>query len=771
MNKIFQNYLSLIMICLFAISAVVNAQKAPDYTSGKQRLEAYEQRKKMSEQSVLGQIEHTNIGPTVMSGRVVDLAVNPDDPTHFYVAYASGGLWYTNSNGTTMTPVFDNQAVMTIGDIAVDWGSEEHTIWLGTGENNSSRSSYAGVGMYKSEDSGKTWSYIGLPESHHIGRIVLHPADKNIAWVGVLGHLYSSNKERGVYKTTDGGNTWEQTLFVNNETGIIDLVMAPDNNEVLYAAAWERSRRAWNFVEGGSSSGIYKSTDGGENWTLISTKDSGFPMGEGVGRIGLDIHPNGTLYAALDNQFRKEKEEEDDKDALTKDDLRNMSKSAFLALGEDKIEDYLQENGFPRKYNTKKVIGMVKAGTILPKALVEYTEDANRLLFDTPVIGIEVYRSDDGGQTWTKTHDEDIKNIYNSYGYYFGQIRVAPTDANTVYIMGVPIMRSDDGGKTFKNVNGDNVHADHHALWVNPKRAGHIINGNDGGVNISYDSGESWFKCNNPSVGQFYAINVDEAEPYNVYGGLQDNGVWVGPSTYEPSTRWHNTGDYPYDMLLGGDGMKVMIDNRGNNTVYTGFQFGFYFRVDKTTGQRTRIKPQHDLGERPLRFNWQTPIWLSKHNQDILYLGSNKLHRSMNQGDDWTNISSDLTQGGRKGDVPFGTLSTLSESDFKFGLIYTGSDDGYIHVSKDGGTTWERISDKLPQNLWVSRVEASHHKEGRVYATLNGYRWDDCRPYLFVSNNYGKTWKNLGRTLPHEPINIVREDPENENIIYVGTDH
>lgn len=754
------------------------AQQPPrdyhEYTRAEQRLEGFEKRKELIKNSVVNEIKFRNVGPTVMSGRVTDIDANPADPSHFYVAYASGGLWYTESNGTDFKPLFDNEAVMTLGDIAVNW--KDNIIWVGTGENNSSRSSYSGVGMYKSTDSGKTWQHIGLEETHHIGRIILHPTDPNTVWVAALGHLYSSNTERGIYKTTDGGKTWKQTLEKGSQTGAIDLIIDPTDPNILYTSAWERSRNSWDFQESGATSGIYKSTDGGNSWKLLTTEKSGFPTGEGVGRIGLAQYKKDgkdILYAILDNQDRREEKEKDkeEKEDLTKDQLRAMSKDDFLKLEKKAIKGFLSDNGFPKKYDSDKIIEMVKNDEIKPIALVEYLEDANSQLFDTPVKGLEIYQSTDGGKTWKRTHKDYIDNVFNSYGYYFGQIRVSPHNPKKLYIMGVPILRSDDGGANWEDINGDNVHVDHHALWLNPNRDKHIINGNDGGVNISYDDGKTWVKCNSPAVGQFYTVNYDMEKPYNIYGGFQDNGVWVGPSTYQAGTSWHSTGEYPYRGLLGGDGMQVSIDTRNNNIIYTGFQFGYYYRINKKTGARKYIRPQHELGERPLRFNWQSPIHLSKHNQDILYFGANKVFRSLNKGEDLKAISGDLTKGGKKGDVPFGTLSTIHESDLKFGLLYVGSDDGLVHVSKDGGNNWENISNGLPEGYWVSRVQASMHDEATVYVTLNGYRWDDFGAFLYVSKDYGQTWKQLGHLLPHEPINVVREDPKNPNILYIGTDH
>ncbi|HUM46184.1 MAG TPA: hypothetical protein PLD84_04600, partial [Chitinophagales bacterium] len=311
----------------------------------------------------------------------------------------------------------------------------------------------------------------------------------------------------------------------------------------------------------------------------------------------------------------------------------------------------------------------------------------------------------------------------------------------------------------------------HHALWIDPNKNGHLINGNDGGVNISYDDGKTWMKCNNPAVGQFYSVNYDMEKPYNVYGGLQDNGVWYGSSATSNSNEWHQSGIYPFKEILSGDGMQVAVDTRGGSNVYTGFQFGNYFRVSTATGNTKYITPQHELGERPYRWNWQSPIQLSAHNQDIVYFGANKLFRSLNNGNDFKPISPDLTKGGRKGDVPYGTLTSIHESSLKFGLIYTGSDDGLMYVTKDGGNNWIKIADKLPQDLWVSRIQSSAFKESRVYASLNGYRWDDFNPYLYSSEDYGATWTRIGNDLPLEPINVVKEDPVNENILYVGTDN
>lgn len=723
-----------------------------------------------AQESIVQNVTFTSIGPSIMSGRVVDLDVNPQKPTEFYVAYASGGLWYTNNNGTSFTPIMDNSPTQNIGDIAVDW--ENGTIWVGTGENNSSRSSYSGIGILKSNDKGKTWQNVGLTDSHHIGRILINPNNPDEVVIGVIGHLYTPNAERGIFKTTDGGKTWKNTLFINEDTGIIDVVSVKGNEKIMFAAAWERERKAWNFKGSGENSAIYKSVDGGSSWVKIANKESGFPTGIGVGRIGLAVFDENTIYALLDNQFRREKEKDKKKasDKLNKEDFKKMDKTTFLKLEDKKLKEYLKSNNFPKKYSAKSVKKLVKSNEVKPIDLATYLENANSNLFDTPVKGAEVYLSKDGGKTWKKTHDKYVDDLYYSYGYYFGEIRVHPKNKEKIYILGVPLLSSIDGGRTFKSIGKENVHADHQALWINPNLEGHLINGNDGGVNITYDDGENWIKNNQPSVGQFYTVNTNDKKNYTVYGGLQDNGVWKGPGNNVVNKSWHQYGQYPFESIMGGDGMHVEIDNRNDSIIYTGFQFGNYFKINTKANKSKYIQPKHDLGETPLRFNWQTPILLSKHNQDILYLGSNKLHRSMKRGEYFVTISGDLTQGDKKGNVPYGTLTSISESPFQFGLLYVGSDDGKIHVTKNGGAEWVDISKNLPQNLWVSRVIASQYKKERVFITLNGYRNDDFKAYVFVSDDYGNSWKDISNNLPKSSINVIKEDPKDENILYLGND-
>ena len=756
-----------IIFLLLLASTMSFAQ--PQASDSSKLIDAYQQKEELTKSSRVKNIHFRNIGPTIMSGRVVALEVNPNDPTKFYVAYASGGVWYTDNNGTSFRSISEDWPTQNIGEITMDWNNE--ILWVGTGENNSSRSSYSGIGILKTDPNGSNWVNVGLTDSHHIGKILINPTNKDHAIVGVTGHLYSKNKNRGVYVTKDGGSTWKKTLFIDDGTGIIDMAYTPNSFNIMYATAWEKDRKAWNFNEGGKGSAIYKSIDAGETWDNISKEDSGFPVGDGVGRIGIAVFDENIIYAVLDNQFFRTINSKENDEGLSRDSFKNMSINEFNKISDKDLKSFLRSNRFPSKYTVEKIKSDIDDKKISPSDLYKYLVDANSELFNTPIIGAEVYRSNNGGKNWTKTHETFLDGVYNTYGYYFGKIHVDPSNSDKIYTYGVPIITSDDGGKSFYRIGKENVHADHHDLWINPNRPGHLINGNDGGVNITYDDGENWIKNNSTEVGQFYAINVDYEKPYNVYGGLQDNGVWKGPHNSIENKRWNMNGKYPWEMIMGGDGMEVQIDNRDSNTVYTGFQFGFYYRLELDSGKRKSIKPVHELGESPYRFNWQTPILLSPHNQDIVYFGTNHFHKSNDKGDSWDLTSKDLTNGGKKGNVPYGTITTIAESPLVKDLLYVGSDDGLIHVSKNGGETWKNISKNLPQDMWVSKVYASSHNEKVIYASLNGYRWDNFSPYLYKSENYGKTWTSLSSNLPDSPINVVIEDNINQNILYVGNDH
>jgi photosystem II stability/assembly factor-like uncharacterized protein len=756
------------LFCTLFVQAQIKA------TSAQERLKSIDQRKQLLSRSTLNETGFRNIGPSVMSGRVVDIEVNPQDPTEFYVAYASGGLWQTKNNGQSFTSIFDSVDVLTIGDIAVNWQNRQ--IWVGTGEVNSSRSTYAGLGVYRSSNNGKSWEYLGLPESHHIGKIQLSAKDPNTAWVAVLGHLYSESKERGIYKTTDAGKTWNQTLAIDANTGAIDVDIDPSNEQNLYAAMWYRTRTASNFEESGKTSGIYKSTDGGDKWTLISTPTSGFPSGDGVGRIGLAVYPKNPsiVYAIVDNNFQQPDtamQKAADTTRYVLRDFKALTVDQFLALDDKKLNAFLKfpRNGIPTKYSAENLKQDVKTGKLALNCIWDYLYDANTALFETPIYGAQVYRSDNAGLSWVKTHVKPIE-LYSTYGYYFGKVFVSPSNPDKIAITGVSVLLSTDGGKTFSSIGKENVHADHHFVWMNGARDSHMIIGNDGGCNITYDNGAHWFKANTPAVGQFYNIAIDMAKPYNVYGGLQDNGTWFGSSATKENYDWYDGGHNPYTMIGGGDGMQVQVDWRDNKTVYSGSQFGAYSRQNLVTKERKSVRPTRDLGEPAVRYNWQSPILLSRHNQDVFYFGSNKFHRSMSKGDSLVTLSNDLTTNPVQGDVPFGTTTTISESPIRFGLIYVGTDDGNVQVSKDGGNSFTMISQKLPKGLYVSRVIASKYNVARVFVTLNGYRNDHFNAYVYQSDDYGTTWKQIMKDLPSEPVNVIKEDAVSEQVLYVGTD-
>ncbi|NNF51994.1 MAG: glycosyl hydrolase [Gammaproteobacteria bacterium] len=723
---------------------------------------AWERHKALEEETLFHGLEWRNIGPVVQGGRVVDIASVPGSPYSFYVAYASGGLWKTTNNGVTFEPVFDTQASIIMGAIAVD-PENPQTVWAGTGENNSSRSSYGGMGVFRSDDGGASWRNVGLRESNRIGRIVIDPRDSKRVLVASLGKLYTPGGERGIYLTEDGGESWQQVLAGDAVTGFVDLAITPAKPDVMYAAAWERSRTPWNFVEGGTGSGVWKSTDAGKSWIRLG---NGLPSGEHVGRIGLAVstsHPD-TLYASVDNQQELPQEQWDLGDSpLSAKRLKMMGKEEFLSQDPEEIELFIRSNDLDTDLDAEKLIAMIKSDELSIRDLVDELDDANANLFNTDIKGIEVYRSDDGGQSWRKTHDQVLREVVYTYGYYFGEIRVAPDNPDRVFLLGVPLLRSDDGGKSWSGIMGNDMHADLQAMWIDPAYPERVIAGNDGGLDVSYDGGETWLKMDAQPVGQFYTVAVDMADPYNVYGGLQDNGTYRGSS----KNRWQDGPSWA--RVNGGDGMYVAIDPRDNKTVYTGFQFGYYTRID-ASGKRHTVRPRDKLGEPALRYNWNTPVVLSTHNPDIVYFGANKLYRSMDKGETWAAISDDLSRSEKRGDVPYATITSISESRLEFGLVWAGTDDGQIQVSDNGGGSWRDVARSIPSNRWVSRVEASGHARNRAYLSLNGYRNDDQRAYVYATDDLGRSWRNISEGLPSEPVNVVREDPVNEDLLYVGTD-
>ncbi|MDE1898367.1 MAG: hypothetical protein KGH73_04875 [Xanthomonadaceae bacterium] len=733
---------------------------APAATAA-QREAAWQAHRTLAADSPFRAMHWRSIGPTSQGGRVVAIAGVPGQPDTFYVAYATGGVWKTTDNGQHFVPLTDHLPTTATGAIAVD---PEHpdTLWVGTGEANSSRSSFGGVGLFRSDDGGKTFRAMGLASSDRIARIVVDPKDSNTVYVAALGKLYSTGGERGVYRSRDGGRTWQRVLAGSTPwTGAIDLAMDPRNPNVLYAALWDRERSAWNFRGDGPGSGIWKSTDGGDHWVRLT---DGFPVGADVGRIGLAIAPSqpDVVYASVDNWATLPPDERDlGGSPLSPQRLQTMTKAEFLRQSPQAIEAFIRNNDLDTALTAKALIADVKSGKVTLVQLRDKLRDANADLFATDIRGLEVYRSDDAGAHWTRANEKPLRDVDYTYGYYFGQIRVAPDNANRVYAEGLPLITSGDGGKTWHGLNAPNVHVDYHELVIDPADPQRMIVGNDGGLAITYDGGTHWTNLNHQAVGQFYSVAYDFAKPFNVYGGLQDNGAMMGSSATDLAV-----GD-DWKSIGGGDGMYVQVDPHDNKRVYTGYQFGWYQRSGPHGVHEVRPRPP--LAAPPLRYNWTTPIELSPHNADVVYFGSNRLYRSLDRGDTWQAISPDLTTSAKRGNVPYATITTLAESPAKFGVVWVGTDDGNVWVTPDGGATWNHVDAGLPQR-WVSRVEPSHVDPERAYVALNGYRDDDITPYLYRTDDLGRHWTDIARGLPAEAIHVVREDPVNPDVIYVGTD-
>jgi len=688
----------------------IDTRKRIFSTDPQKRLAWYEQHVAMKETSLFKQLEWRFIGPEIMSGRLTDVAVPPGTHHTILIAAASGGVWRSTNEGTTWEPIFEHAPSTSIGDIAVDPLHPE-VIWVGTGEANIFRSSMAGCGIYKSIDNGETWQHMGLAGTHTIPRIVIHPKNPDIVYVAASGHEWTNNKDRGIYQTTDGGKTWKKILYINESTGAIDLVMDPSDPQTLYASMWNRVRKKWSDPKPGENDAIYKTIDGGQTW---SKKIEGLPPLDKIGRIGLDVarsNPN-VLYALMDNHHpsREPKEGEED------------------SYGRERAE---------------------------------------------PIIkGAEVYRSDDKGETWRKVSESsrEMERLFATYGWVFGQICVDPNDENTVYIMGVPLYKSTDGGKTFFELDYPGLHADHHAMWIDPDNSNYILSGNDGGLNISYDGGETWKNLLQPGAVQFYNVAVDMHEPFRVYGSIQDNGCYRGPVTYRPgkSDKWE------WEGIPGGEASYLAVDPENPNILYNESFYGRIRRSEFKDGEwdTKQITPKTEEGEPELRGQWLAPFILSSHNSSIVYHGMQYVFRSMNQGETWDKISPDLTYNDpdKQGDISFQTITSLSESPLCFGLLYAGTDDGKVHVTQNGGRTWKKIMKKLPYQKWVSRIVASRYDEATVYLTQNGKRDDDFQVYVFKSTNYGEKWLDISANIPCGPVNVIHEDPKNKDVLYVGTD-
>ena len=755
-----------LFVCLALGVSLGQAQAARPKSEGPTpaavRAAAWQQHQRMEQESLARALRWRSIGPTVQGGRVVDVEMVPGQPASFYVAYASGGVWKTVNHGGSFEPLTDKLFNTVVGDVAVDPRAPD-TLWVGTGEPNAARSNYGGHGVYLSRDGGKTFEHKGLADTDRIARVRVDPRDSRRVFVAAAGKLYSTGGGRGVYLTEDGGSSWKQVLKGEGEwSGASDLVMHPTDPDTLYAALWERKRTPWQFTESGAGSALYRSRDGGRTWTKLTQ----FPSGKEVGRIGLAVSPArpDTVVASVDlwRPVPPELRHAGDR-PLSPKRLKTMSREEFLRQDPDELEAFVRAADLPAEVDGAKLLAGVKEGSITLDSLRERLSDANAALFEADIWGLTIWRSDDAGTNWRQTHERPIRNVSYTYGYYFGTVALDPGNADRVYAMGVPLVVSEDGGKSWSGyANHRDVHVDHHALWIDPANPQRLLLGNDGGVDISYDRGLTWRKLDAQPVGQFYTLQVDMAEPYNVYGGLQDNGTLKGSSR----TRWELGQDWSF--LSGGDGAFVAVDGEGKHT-YTGYQFGNSMRLD-ADGKRHEVRPRSPLSEAPLRYNWMSPLMVSPHNPQVVYFAANRLFRSFDKAKSFQPISPDLSRSKARGNVPFGTITSLSESRLRFGQLAAGTDDGQVHVTRDGGLSWQDVGDGLPLDRWVSRVEWSQHVEGRLYLSLNGYRQDDDRAYLYASEDFGRNWRAIGAGLPAEALNVVREDPVNADLLYVGSD-
>ena len=644
-----------------------------------------------------------NIGPAGMSGRVTSIDVQLSNPDVMYVGTASGGLWKSTSGGINWEPIFDKESTGSIGAVTIQQ-SNPSVIWVGTGEGNPRNSLNGGYGVYKSLDGGKSWKSMGLEKTRHIHRIVIDPTDPNTVYVGAIGAPWGIHPERGVFKTTDGGKTWKKILFVNNKTGVADMVMDPTNPNKIIVAMWEHKRDPWFFKSGGEGSGLYMTHDGGENWKKI-TEDDGFPKGE-LGRIGIAI-----------------------------------------------------------AHNKPNVV----------YALVEAKKNA-------------LYKSEDGGFKWKKVND---KNDIGNRPFYYSDIFVDPQNENRVYSVFTYVNVSEDGGKNFKELMpaygvSNGVHPDHHAWWIHPENGQFMIDGNDGGMNITKDGGKNWRFIGNLPVAQFYHISVDNEFPYNVYGGMQDNGSWRGPAYVWRAQGIRNS---YWQEIAFGDGFDVVPDKDNSQFGYAMSQQGFVSRYDWKTGNNYIVRPTPPDAETKLRFNWNAGIGQDPFDNSTVYFGSQFVHKSIDKGQTWQVISPDLTtndpekqkqseSGGLTMDATGAenhcTILVIEPSPIEKGMLWVGTDDGRVHITQNSGQTWNEVTSNikgLPKGSWIPQIKASLKNKGEALLIANDYRRFNYEPYAYRTKDYGKTWTRIvdASDVKSYTLSII-EDPENPNLIFLGTD-
>ena len=647
----------------------------------------------------LGAFKLRSVGPALTSGRVSDFAVHPDKRHEYYVATSSGGVWKTINGGANYTPIFDQQGSYSIGCITMD-PNNPYVIWVGTGENNNQRSVGYGDGIYRSKDGGKTWKHMGLKNSEHIAKIIVDPRNSNIVYVASIGPLWSEGGDRGLYKSMDGGKTWESKIKVDEHTGVTDLIMDPNNPDVLYAATYQRRRHVFTWMSGGPGSGLYKSTDSGESWEQLKT---GLPSSI-IGRIGLAMSPadSDIVYAI--------------------------------------VEAMDGQQGF--------------------------------------------YRTSNRGGSWKKMSN------YVTSGNYYQEIVVDPKDVNTVYSLSTYNMVTRDGGKTFSRLGEKNKHVDNHVMWIDPDDTDYLLVGCDGGIYESFDRGKNWIYKENLPVTQFYKVTVDNDLPfYNIYGGTQDNYSLGGPSRTKSQNGITNE---DWFVTLGGDGFESAVDPENPNIIYAQYQYGNLYRFDKASGERIDIKPRARKNENAYTWNWDAPLQVSSHVPKRVYFAANKLFRSDDRGNTWEVISDELSRGvdrnklkvmGRTWSVDmieknggvskFGAAIAFHESPIDKNLLYVGTDDGLIHVTENSGNTWkkyERFSN-VPKMTYVNMLLASQHDENVVYSVFNNHKKGDFKPYLFRSDNKGKSWKSISSNLPiRGSVYSIAEDHIDPNLLFVGTE-
>jgi len=801
-------------------------------------------------ESWANELHWRSIGPSTMGGRIISLAVYEAEPSTWWAATASGGLLKTTNNGTTFEHQFDREKVVSIGHVAVSQSNKD-IVWVGTGEANPRNSVSYGNGVYKSTDGGKTWAHMGLEKTFQTGRIAIHPSNPDIVYVGALGRLYGPNEDRGLYKTTDGGKTWAKVLYVDDQTGVVDIDMHPTEPDTLMVATYERARDGFDTNDPakrwGPGGGIWKTTDGGVNWMRIKT---GLPSCQ-LGRVGIDYYrkdPNvlmaivesemiakqpedaayhGASVASADagvkisavkpsrnrggrrggggNESQEQKKAEPtpaEQAGLQKDDV-------ILAVGGKRVNSQQDFDRACRQFQAgdEVVLSVVRDRKDLEITLTfgKYPKNAR-----SPFIGTlggqsggspdlqgkdgheygGIYKSTDGGDTWSRI------NTLNPRPMYYSQIRIDPSNSDNIMVLGTSLYRSTDGGKTFDRGAGNGMHVDHHAEWIDPNNGDHIIHGCDGGVYVTYDAGKNWDHLNHVAIGQFYHVGVSSDRNYRVYGGLQDNGSWGGPS------RTAGTGARNHDWVRvgGGDGFRCLVDPDNRDVVYSQSQNGPPGWRNLSTSERGSLRGgRGDKGER-IRYNWETPYILSAHNSKIVYTAGSRVFKSLNRGANMQTISPVISNGDR------GAATALAESPKDDDIVYVGTDDGALWVTHDGGDNWincfevaeeapageapegeqpprgpnagnepaaaRPIQHLVPGPRWVSELVASKFDAKRAYVTLDGHRSDDDAPYALTTDDGGKTWRSMTANLPDGAgsTRTIAEDPVNENVLYLGTE-